>query len=507
MNTALHDLATSGDLDKVKDRLAQKDGARDLMIENADGCVPLHLAARHLDPSVAREMLMAQGGHLAFNQLHVKSEDAYGCFAMHRACYAGAWETVKAMLELGGEGGTLTCLHEPDADGYLPLQYATLAGRKDIESLMMSMDASSATKMRSHVDEFKAKHPDLDGPYSDGKLTVDVAKCVGLLAADTNGKSDPYVKLTMGDQSKQTKVQSKTLDPVFSESFTFDIQADADSWLLTLEVYDKDKMASDDFIGGAVVNLSEAFAGNWSTAAPSVELNDDGNRLEAEVAQQAKKRGADGVLHPYGSAQLRLSFHHDGASPEEAAPPAAASPAASAPEADPAQTEQARKDQEKKDKAAAKAKQLEEKKAALAAKKAAKKQEQDAGKQAEATKVEQDKQDKQAAKAKQLEEKKAALAAKKAAKQQGKDKAAEPAPAPADAKSDKAKQLEERKAALAAKKAAKQQGKGKAAEPAAAPAPADAKPDKAAERAKQLEEKKAALAAKKAERAAKKAGS
>ena len=515
MDTAMHKAAYGGELSRVKDRLSQKDGARDLMAENKDGCVPLHLAARHLDPSVVREMLKAQDGHMAFNQLHVKSEDAYGCYAMHRACYAGAWESVKAMMEIGGEEGSLTCLHEPDADGYLPVQYAELSGRKDVVELMMDMDKQGkqvVTNQQAHVDEFKAKHPDLDGPYSDGTLTVNVAKCVGLLAADTNGKSDPYVKLTLEGESKQTKTVSKSLDPEYNEKFTFPINAEADSWLLQVEVFDKDKMASDGFIGGATVSLSKAFDGNWVAAEMSVELNDEEKQLEAEVAQQAAKRKTDGVMHPYGSAMLSLSFSHSGAAPEEAAAPAAAAPAAARP---PVMDDKANKEQEKKDKQVAKAKQLEEKKAALAAKKEAKKGGGEAAEEAPASGMseqenkEQEKKEKQAAKAKQLEEKKAALAAKKEAAKAAKAGAPAAAPEPAgdgkeDKKAAKAKQLEEKKAALAAKKeAAKAAKAGGAPKEAAASNPAA---DKKADKAKQLEERKAVLAAKKAERKAKKAG-
>lgn len=58
------------------------------------------------------------------------------------------------------------------------------------------------------------------------QLTVSVLSAEELPAMDLGGTSDPYVKLfLMPDKKKkfQTKVQRKSLNPVFNESFVFKV--------------------------------------------------------------------------------------------------------------------------------------------------------------------------------------------------------------------------------------------------------------------------------------------
>lgn len=54
-------------------------------------------------------------------------------------------------------------------------------------------------------------------------LTVRVIEARDLLAKDMNGLSDPYTILQIEGQRIQTKTIEKTLNPVWNESFTFDI--------------------------------------------------------------------------------------------------------------------------------------------------------------------------------------------------------------------------------------------------------------------------------------------
>ena len=147
-------------------------------------------------------------------------------------------------------------------------------------------------------------------PSSDGTLTVELAQILGLLSADKNGKSDPYVKVSLADATKTSKVIYKTLDPIFNESFSFDIVAAATSseaWVLQMEVWDKDKGAKDDFLGGATVHLIDAFAGDWSAAGPlEVILVDGEDRLGPKLLAQVKKKG--GHRAPCGAATVKLSF-------------------------------------------------------------------------------------------------------------------------------------------------------------------------------------------------------
>ena len=96
--------------------------------------------------------------------------------------------------------------------------------------------------------------PGTDGP---GKLKILLKRAAGLKAADFNGKSDPYVKLTCGGKEHKSKVISKTLDPVWNE--TVDLTGTIGEFLRTgllIKVYDKDMLTSD-FLGDVRVPLTE----------------------------------------------------------------------------------------------------------------------------------------------------------------------------------------------------------------------------------------------------------
>ena len=74
------------------------------------------------------------------------------------------------------------------------------------------------------------------------RIEVHLKSGHGLLAADKNGKSDPYVVATLGKLKRKSKVVKKTLDPVWNEVLTlegFDESALQDAQL-RLRCYDQD---------------------------------------------------------------------------------------------------------------------------------------------------------------------------------------------------------------------------------------------------------------------------
>jgi len=96
-----------------------------------------------------------------------------------------------------------------------------------------------------------------------GTLEVLLEHGTGLPSADSNGLSDPYVVLTMGDGKKTkkhtSKVKEKSLDPVWNEPFKFEgVLEELFAKGLTLRVMDKDPIwSSDDHLGDVVVTLEE----------------------------------------------------------------------------------------------------------------------------------------------------------------------------------------------------------------------------------------------------------
>ncbi|XP_023654155.1 synaptotagmin-C isoform X1 [Paramormyrops kingsleyae] len=94
--------------------------------------------------------------------------------------------------------------------------------------------------------------------YNTEQLVVKILKALDLAAKDSNGFSDPYVKIyLLPDRKKkfQTKVHRKTLNPVFNETFQFSVPfAELHSRKLHFSVYDFDRFSRHDLIGQVVVD-------------------------------------------------------------------------------------------------------------------------------------------------------------------------------------------------------------------------------------------------------------
>eukprot|EP00339_Tiarina_fusa_P004927 CAMPEP_0117026930 /NCGR_PEP_ID=MMETSP0472-20121206/19743_1 /TAXON_ID=693140 ORGANISM="Tiarina fusus, Strain LIS" /NCGR_SAMPLE_ID=MMETSP0472 /ASSEMBLY_ACC=CAM_ASM_000603 /LENGTH=482 /DNA_ID=CAMNT_0004734057 /DNA_START=39 /DNA_END=1487 /DNA_ORIENTATION=+ len=69
-----------------------------------------------------------------------------------------------------------------------------------------------------------------------------------LVAADSNGFSDPYLIITAGKEKRKTQFIKKTLNPEWNESFNIPVNL---SDTLKLRCMDKDRYSTDDFIGEA----------------------------------------------------------------------------------------------------------------------------------------------------------------------------------------------------------------------------------------------------------------
>ena len=89
----------------------------------------------------------------------------------------------------------------------------------------------------------------------DGALQVVVKGCKDLTPKDANGLADPYVLLSWGDQQEKTRVLKKTLNPIFDSEFQFSLIGDANK--LSIEVWDWDRVGTDELIGGCSLSISD----------------------------------------------------------------------------------------------------------------------------------------------------------------------------------------------------------------------------------------------------------
>ena len=90
-----------------------------------------------------------------------------------------------------------------------------------------------------------------------GTLRVDVLEASNLPAADRNGYSDPYCKFELnGEGVFKSKIQKKTLQPIWNESFEIPIKSRTAA-SFTVRVMDWDIGGTDDFLGAAKIDVKE----------------------------------------------------------------------------------------------------------------------------------------------------------------------------------------------------------------------------------------------------------
>jgi Ca2+-dependent lipid-binding protein len=89
-------------------------------------------------------------------------------------------------------------------------------------------------------------------------LHIKVCQARDLIAADSNGTSDPYARIHIGDDVKggvKTRHLPKTLNPVWNESFTLFVSQEMRKQSITVEVFDKDLIGKDDSLGKFTIPL------------------------------------------------------------------------------------------------------------------------------------------------------------------------------------------------------------------------------------------------------------
>ncbi|XP_071502025.1 rabphilin-3A-like [Diadema antillarum] len=93
-------------------------------------------------------------------------------------------------------------------------------------------------------------------------LVVSIIRGAGLAAMDSNGYSDPYVKVYLKpDAGKRTKhktaVKKRTLNPEFNEEFYYEVKHnELAKKTLEITVWDKDLGKANDYIGGVQLGIN-----------------------------------------------------------------------------------------------------------------------------------------------------------------------------------------------------------------------------------------------------------
>ncbi|XP_053287662.1 multiple C2 and transmembrane domain-containing protein 2 isoform X2 [Pleuronectes platessa] len=107
-------------------------------------------------------------------------------------------------------------------------------------------------EQQNQLDNFSLKKS-LQNLRDIGFLQVKVIKATDLLAADLNGKSDPFCVLELGNDRLQTHTIYKTLYPEWNQVFTFPVKDIHEALVVT--IFDEDGDKAPDFLGKVAIPL------------------------------------------------------------------------------------------------------------------------------------------------------------------------------------------------------------------------------------------------------------
>lgn len=150
----------------------------------------------------------------------------------------------------------------------------------------------------------RAKVTQLEGELPAVLLKIQIVGCKDLRAADSNGKSDPFVVVSFAGKRLQTPVINKTLYPEWAAkdaTFTFPLYLSTigSQGSIELIIWDKDRFSKNDYLGEVSLPIEDWFKwnGGSGTAFEDVQLP-----FNERVLSTDPKNPASGTM------QLKLGF-------------------------------------------------------------------------------------------------------------------------------------------------------------------------------------------------------
>lgn len=127
-----------------------------------------------------------------------------------------------------------------------------------------------------------------------------------LKAADSNGFSDPYVKLLIHDKKElKTKIIKKSLNPKWDE--VFHIEGLPEKGSFVIQVWDWDMVGSDDFLGSGAVPYSSAIYSKAKERWINI-TDEDGSQGDVHIVLQVIPKGYKADLENIATSNSRLTF-------------------------------------------------------------------------------------------------------------------------------------------------------------------------------------------------------
>ncbi|XP_061904308.1 extended synaptotagmin-1 [Entelurus aequoreus] len=165
-------------------------------------------------------------------------------------------------------------LHDPQSDLGVPKQEVT-ADDAGLDDLAWSSVTSLPAEPSKPEDDVCPQNTCIPSPdfATEGLLRIHLLEAQSLVAKDNlmggmvKGKSDPYVKVSVGSVTFKSHVIKENLNPTWNEMYEVVLKS-CDVQNIQLEAFDKD-LDSDDFLGRLSVKLSDVmrsqFIDQWYT--------------------------------------------------------------------------------------------------------------------------------------------------------------------------------------------------------------------------------------------------
>ncbi|KAH7341500.1 phosphatidylserine decarboxylase-domain-containing protein [Rhizoctonia solani] len=150
----------------------------------------------------------------------------------------------------------------------------------------------------------RAKVTQLEGELPAVLVRIQIVGCKDLRAADSNGKSDPFVVVSFAGKRMQTPVISKTLYPEWAPkdaTFTFPLYLSTigSQGSIELVIWDKDRFSKNDYLGEVSLPIEDWFKWNGGNG---VAFEDVQLPFNERVLSTDPKNPASGTM------QLKIGF-------------------------------------------------------------------------------------------------------------------------------------------------------------------------------------------------------
>ncbi|KAG2375070.1 hypothetical protein C9374_010074 [Naegleria lovaniensis] len=164
------------------------------------------------------------------------------------------------------------------------------------------------------------------------RLTLRVESASNLVSADLNGYSDPFVDVSInGGYEKRTSIIKKNLNPVWNETFEYHyllymMNSPYQSFTIGFEVYDWDRITSNDFLGRASLEINAAnieFGKLYTVDLPLKDTKSGTLKVSYKVDRLAEKTiKKTSISSPSSSSSSSTMRFIDGTFPSEFRPSA-----------------------------------------------------------------------------------------------------------------------------------------------------------------------------------------